>query len=773
MIHSILRAWQLALILLVCVIGALGSGGAGRANAQTSCPVGNGNVLTTTYRSAIMRAEMRYTLYLPPCYDQTTQPYPVLYLMHGSNSDDTLWLELGIVDALNQGIRDGVLPPMIVVLPYGDWIANTNRFDNLSWSNVFLTELMPAVESAYRVDARRERRAIGGISRGGFWAFNIAYRHPDRFGAVGGHSPFFSLENAPNRYNPLFLSRDQAGIEILRIWLDRGKNDYAFWGIDVMHKWLTRRGVAHSYTVNPVGEHTNDYWRSHVSEYLAFYTMFWPKPPRAVGGSLTSMGGYLTPLPPLRTGEGDQDHAAQGAQGAGGAGGAGGAPLASLDRGGRGGRLRLAGPINTLFVPAVAFPSLIANLPRAQLLAIRAGQPDPALILDRDTLAALTALGVKIAPDVRVVEPGDLVATLWREREAYTLVPFDRLSPRLRLLRVDETLPIDYVADEPEGYPLAFHSAAPNYDPAKLTRFLLSGVTAITRLTMEAIDENGIAWAGEAIRPYTTRADFFHISNEVSFHRTCSARARVEEKAIGPFCSKLYSADLLTLIGVDIVELSGNHNLDFGVRPYLETLALYHERGMRTVGGGATLAAAQTPLVVEHAGARIGMLACNWAGPQWALAAADRPGAAWCDRAWLQAAIPDLRRRVDFLIVSVQYKETDQIRPPNQQLQDFRDLAALGADVVIGSQAHLTQAFEFYPVAGRGEAFLHHGPGNLFFDQVYLQKRFFIDMLLIYDKRLLAVDLFAGITDESGRPRPMEEKERTFFMRTVFRDSLW
>lgn len=713
------------IVLLILALGlpALGNGQPAAAQPAPSCST-QGTVRHATYASAIMRQQMQYTIYLPPCYAQSTDVYPVIYLMHGSNSDDSLWIELGIADTLDQGIAAGTLPPMIVVLPNGDWIANKNRFDNISWSNVFLTELMPSVEKAYRIDARRERRAIGGISRGGFWAFNIAYRHPDLFSVVGGHSAYFALENAPNAYNPLYLARDQKGIDVLRIGLDRGKNDYAFWGLDLMHKWLTQRKIEHSYTVYPVGEHDNNYWSSHVAEYLAFYAADWPNP--------AAVGGIVKP------------------------------------------RMRRADEVpNTLFVPAVAFPSLQANLPLAQLNAVLNGGDDAALVLDQPTADALKALGVNLSPKQRIVAADELEKTLWREPNNYTLLGFDQLTPRFRMLRVDESLPVDWVQDDPFSYPLAFTSTAPNYDPKVLTRFLMSGVTAITRGTMDAFDANDVQWAGEAIRPFTTRADFFHISNEVSFHETCSQQARAEEKAVGPFCSKAYSFDLLPYIGVDIVELTGNHNLDFGVQPYLDTLKLYQDHKLLTVGGGVNLDAARQPLIVEHNGVKIGMLACNWAGPQWALATETTPGAAWCDRDWLKSAVIQLRAQVDFLIVSVQYKETDQIRPPNQQQIDFHDLAEWGADFVMGSQAHLTQAFQFYPLSSGGEAFIHYGPGNLFFDQTYIQKRFFMDELFIYRGKLLTVNLYAGITDEQGRPRLMEDKERTFFMRTIFRESFF
>ena len=143
-----------------------------------SCTSTNSTITRDRFRSAPAETTFYYSVYTPPCYAESTTAYPVIYLMHGSNDDDGHWGRLGIQQALDTGIANGTLPPMIVVTPYGEWLANKNQFDAISWENVFLNELMPLVESQYRIDARRETRAIGGISRGGFWAFEIAFRHP-------------------------------------------------------------------------------------------------------------------------------------------------------------------------------------------------------------------------------------------------------------------------------------------------------------------------------------------------------------------------------------------------------------------------------------------------------------------------------------------------------------------------------------------------------------------------------------------------------------------
>ncbi len=701
------RLW----LLLVALLWVQPAG----AQLPSACEDTSGRVERREYASAILNETMVYSVYLPPCYDQTTNRYPVIYLMHGSASTDTHWLELGLDRALDSGILDGTLPPLIAVLPNGGWIANENQFGEVSWASVFLNELLPGAESAYRIDARRETRAIGGISRGGFWAFHIAFLHPNLFSAVGGHSAFFDEFHALPQDNPLNLAVDAPELGSLRIWLDRGRDDYAYLNLDLMNSRLSARSLAaYQYTIYPQGEHNNAYWSSHVAEYLRFYTALW---------SVTAL-----PVQPI----------ADSAQ--------------SL----------------YLLLPAVAFPARQAALPLAQLQALRDGAFDALLVLSESTAQTLAGLGVSVDPQTLVVPDDALLNTLWRDRTRYTLVPFDQLTSRLRVLNLSsaagELHPLD---TDLVTYPFVFTGTVPNFDPAKLTRIVMSGVTALTRNTIPAIDQRGITWAGDGIRPYVNRADLFHISNEVSFTPRCPA---ADIQPLGAFCSKDAHFDLLRYLGVDVVELSGNHNADYGYEAYLRTLDMYYEAGMSTIGGGATLAEARRPLLLEHNGSRIAMLACNWVGPYYALAndgtdgGEVRPGAAFCDPDWLRAALPALAAESDLLIVTVQYTETEIYVPTDNQQFDFRFLADLGADVVLGTQAHKPQTFEFY-----GDAFIHYGLGNLFFDQPFWGNvRFFMDQLLIYDGRLLAVDLFTGIIDDLARPRPMTPDERENFLYFMF-----
>ena len=239
--------------ILIVVRGVFFWRGISATPAQVSCGETVGRTERARYYAQSVQTEMFYTVYLPPCYDAEERVYPVIYLLHGSDEDDNQWLRLGLADVLDRGILRGEFPPLIAVLPFGNWVANENDFGEGSWGDIFLHQLMPLVESEYRIDTSPGHRAIGGISRGGFWAFHIALLNPSLFSAVGGHSAFFDLYHAPDEYNPLDLASTAPGIDSLRIWLDRGAEDYAGEGLDLMHARLVARGVPHVYIVYPEG----------------------------------------------------------------------------------------------------------------------------------------------------------------------------------------------------------------------------------------------------------------------------------------------------------------------------------------------------------------------------------------------------------------------------------------------------------------------------------------------------------------------------------------
>jgi len=230
--------------------------------------------------SEIARENLRYRVYVPPCYQVSQKRYPYVILFHGLSYREQQWDELGLDEALDQGIRLGVLPPMIVVMPWMGQIGQLNSFPpEISYETVILEELVPSIQRDFCTINDREHRAIGGISRGGFWAFSIALRNPDIFGIIGGHSAYFPNDTRaiPPAFNPLELAVNSSFVQEagIRMYLDNGASDSSGPSQQLFSSRLSARDIAHTYVVHPVGEHNNDYWSAHVSEYLSFYSSEW------------------------------------------------------------------------------------------------------------------------------------------------------------------------------------------------------------------------------------------------------------------------------------------------------------------------------------------------------------------------------------------------------------------------------------------------------------------------------------------------------------------
>lgn len=251
----------------------------------TATPFGcletTGRIVEETFTSAILGGDVPYTMYQPPCFFDTWRRYPYVILLHGTGYDEQMWADLGVAEALDKGIRTGTLPPMVLIMPDGGYLAEENNAPvEQSWEAVILSELVPSLEAygtGYCLWGARDGRAIGGISRGGFWAFSIALRHPDLFSALGGHSPHFDPDHAPAAINPLDLAaRAVLNKFPLRIWMDNAAQDTVGPMAERMSETLRANGIEHEYVIHPTGAHDMAYWTAHVTEYLSFYGQDWP-----------------------------------------------------------------------------------------------------------------------------------------------------------------------------------------------------------------------------------------------------------------------------------------------------------------------------------------------------------------------------------------------------------------------------------------------------------------------------------------------------------------
>jgi S-formylglutathione hydrolase FrmB len=197
---------------------------------------------------------------------------PLLVLLHGRGWDpDDVWT-LGLADELE---RLGDRAPAVVVVDGGDSSYYHDRRDG-PWGSYVVREAIPAAVRA--LDADGSRIAIGGYSMGGFGALDLARLHPDRFCAVGGHSPALWRTGGETPAGAFDDAEDFARHDLFgspsrgdaAVWIDVGRDD-PFHDAATAYASLLR-GQGRDVTLRVWdGGHNREYWKTHLREALGFY----------------------------------------------------------------------------------------------------------------------------------------------------------------------------------------------------------------------------------------------------------------------------------------------------------------------------------------------------------------------------------------------------------------------------------------------------------------------------------------------------------------------
>lgn len=411
------------------------------------------------------------------------------------------------------------------------------------------------------------------------------------------------------------------------------------------------------------------------------------------------------------------------------------------------------------------------------------GQP---LLVAESTLRALTALwGEPASGAVRSVDAEKIIEEAWTQPFKWAIIPFEEIQPKWKVLSVDSQSPIH--KDFDAGlYSLkvtfgitntSFELPASNRDASKLTTVVMTGVTALVRATAFTMETKGVTRPGELVYDWLHDADVLHISNEVAFDPSCPYPKPGYTNYI--LCSDPKYMELLNYVGMDIVELTGDHFADRGAQAMRDTLQMYRDNNIPYYGGGVNEDEARKPVLMEVNGNKIAFMGCNGKLKYKFVKATDtRPGAADCDYKFFTQQIQEVTAQGYMVIFTFQHEECYHFGPCYKHEDGFRAVADAGATVVSGSQAHYPHLMEF-----RGDAFIHFGLGNLFFDQMTYElpdgsvidetRREFIDRHVFYDGKYLGVELLTAMLEDFSRPRPMNERERTQFLSEYFAYSGW
>jgi len=345
-------------------------------------------------------------------------------------------------------------------------------------------------------------------------------------------------------------------------------------------------------------------------------------------------------------------------------------------------------------------------------------------------------------PEISFEEVGDMAASLKESESTIGLVSPQNLDGAMKLLSFEDRYFLDndggsiYIGyglkgeedvDFVEGIlrrnMLIKYEEQEIFTKDNIVKINMSGVVAISRGLAKVIDSNGdYNYPAREMGEFLANSDLTHISNEVSFVDGCSVYSGLR------FCSKPEYIEALVSSGVDIVELTGNHNNDFGSDKNADSIEMYKEEGWDYFGGGLNSEDASKILYKEVKGNTIAFVGYNYFDTMLgsgALASSTRAGANSYSVEKLSSDIKEANEIADIVIVTFQFQEcysypsSDVIYPicykplvvPDQK-GTFRRAIDLGADLVVGTQAHQPQTYEAYK-----DGLIFYGLGNLYFDQ--------------------------------------------------------
>ena len=232
------------------------------------CEESVGSTQTGMYRGVAVAADVPYNIYLPPCYGVGGQHYPTLYLLHGYPHDQGHWQELGAIGVADDGISGGEWPPFIMVMPLQpDPLFRGSDGGPGSYETELLEGLIPHIESSYSSDP--SARALAGISRGGVWALEAAFRNPKEFVSVAALSPALAVNSARPPYDPFSIvaESDQLPPNILLL---AGDTDWAAVETERLSTVLGEAGVEHVFQIS-VGDHSDATWAAVLADVFGFF----------------------------------------------------------------------------------------------------------------------------------------------------------------------------------------------------------------------------------------------------------------------------------------------------------------------------------------------------------------------------------------------------------------------------------------------------------------------------------------------------------------------
>ena len=230
-------------------------------------------------------------VYTPPRYAASSGvSYPVLYLLHGYGDDEGAWTQVGrahfIMDNL---LADNKAKPAVIVMPYGhpsksvppfpkrtrdeNAARETNdrflaAFGVKSLETELLENLIPLVEREYCVSKDRTKRAIAGLSMGGYQSLYIGLNNLSHFSQIGGFSSGFLRKDFETDFISILDNPEKANRHIKLLWIGCGMKDGLLASNEQFEKLLAEKKIEHEWVKTPDYGHAWTLWRLYLNDLM-------------------------------------------------------------------------------------------------------------------------------------------------------------------------------------------------------------------------------------------------------------------------------------------------------------------------------------------------------------------------------------------------------------------------------------------------------------------------------------------------------------------------
>lgn len=246
--------------------------------------VPHGRVTAVWYPSPTIGMSRRMMVYTPPGYEKGNRKYPVLYLMHGAGGDEEGWINRGRANyILDNLIAAGKAKPMIVVATNGMAVnpaapddrplrmlsapaAGPGSMMSGKFEESVMKDVIPFVESNFRVKANPANRALAGLSMGGLHTQRIANANPGAFQYIGVMSMGLFGGPAYNKEEHVAQLKKLKAANPSVYYIFCGKSDFVYKGVTELRALYDEIGLKYVYRESQ-GAHSWYNWRLYLTEF--------------------------------------------------------------------------------------------------------------------------------------------------------------------------------------------------------------------------------------------------------------------------------------------------------------------------------------------------------------------------------------------------------------------------------------------------------------------------------------------------------------------------